>query len=61
MKWYHIYIFRPGLDRTEANIRKHLDSLGIRDSVQNEVKNWYTCQDTKMPTKKEKLPTELAG
>ena len=47
------------MDRTEAMICQHFYWPDIRDSVQEEVNNCDTCQRTKQPPKKGKLPAKL--
>ena len=50
--WYHMYLFHPGTDRTEAIIHQQLYWIGIRDAVRKEVNNCDTCQRTKGSNKK---------
>ena len=61
VKWYHTYIFHPGLDLTEDIILQHLYCTGIRISVQKEVTGCETCQLTKLSKiKYSELPDKLA-
>ena len=61
MKWYHTYLFHPGLDIKEATILQHFYWPGIRESIQKEVTNCDVNQRKKRSTKKNgKLPAKLA-
>ena len=44
LHWYHTYLFRPGIDRTEAIFFQHLYWTVIRNPVRKEVTNFDTCQ-----------------
>ena len=46
-----MYIFHPGVERTEAIFCQHLYCSGIRNAFQKEVTGCDMCQRTKRPTK----------
>ena len=51
LHWYHMYLFHPGMVRTEAIICQHLYQPVIRDTVRKEVTNSDTFQLTKQSNK----------
>ena len=62
VKWYHTYLLRPGLDKTEAMIFQHLYWPGIKYAVYIEVTYRDTYQCAKRSTDKYgELPAKLAG
>ena len=62
LHWYHTYIIRPVIDRTEAMIHQHLYLPVIRYIVPKEVTNCDTFQHTKLSNiKYGKLSDKEAG
>ena len=60
MKWYHLYLLHPGLDRTEAMICQHLYWPGIIKIAQKEVTKCDVCQRINSSTNKYiELPAKL--
>ena len=56
-----MYLFCPGMDRTETMIFKHLYWPKIRYDIRKEVTNCDTFRRTKLSNKKYgKLPSKLA-
>ena len=49
--WYHTYFLCPGMDRMEAMIHQHFYWPDIRHAVKTEVRNYDTCQRTKISNK----------
>ena len=47
VKWYHMHLLHPGIDRTEAIIRQHFYWPVIGKSVHMEVTICDTCQRKK--------------
>ena len=51
VRWYHMYLFFHGFDRTEENFLQHLYWPYIRNVVRKEVTYCDVCQRTKHSTK----------
>ena len=61
LHWYHAYLLRSGMDRTETNIHQHFYWPDIRYSVRNKVSNCDSCQHTKLSNKEYgKSPAKLS-
>jgi len=51
VQWYHTYLFHPGINRTELNLRQHFTYKNLREVVLKMCGTCPTCQKTKKSTK----------
>jgi len=51
VQWYHTYLFHPGINRTELNLRQHFTYKNLREVVLKMCGTCLTCQKTKKSTK----------